>query len=704
MHALDAKPRGVRAWWSRMTRRARVALLAFVVVVAVSAGVAVAWDTGMTISTPTGADAYVNRATAVYTASAVSSNNDEVFEFVFTFPANADVSEVSAGSITVRHGDTLVDVPATSLVVDEAARTVSATFTSTKRGNVDRTLVVEVRDVVSPSEPGEYDHDVVLWARQRNGTLDDLPASSQPYALSANPDAPTAGTVTLSNPYAGGLSSYAFPLTVGTYGRLASNAEPGGVVTPNKIYVDFPFGTVLPETPLASSVTIDGQPLSSPPVVSGSGVALEIPDGLVVPANGSVSVLFTEAFGILNTTQGEYALGVSTSAESGTATSAFTIEAPADETPPVVTLSVVPPAPDGLSGWYVTVPAITASTDEPATVFYRFSETDEWTEWLDPSTPIPAGEIPQGASTLHYYAVDTASNASTVASYALSVDTVAPTTPVLAATAAGTSAIDLAWDPVADASSGVDYYTVFASDGTTLATTPETSYRVEGLAAATTYGFYLTATDIAGNTSAQSDTASATTDTGDITPPVVTLSVVPPAPDGLSGWYVTVPAITASTDEPATVFYSWTSEAGPWTLWADPSVPLADVPQGASTLHYYAVDTAATPAPRQATPFPSTPSRRPPRCLPRPRPARARSTLPGTRSQTRARVWTTTPCSPLTARRLPPRPRPPTGSRALRRPPPTGSTSPPPTSPATPLRKATPRARRRTPATSHLRS
>jgi chitodextrinase len=280
-----------------------------------------------------------------------------------------------------------------------------------------------------------------------------------------------------------------------------------------------------------------------------------------------------------------------TSAQSDTASATTDT---GDITPPVVTLSVVPPAPDGLSGWYVTVPvpAITASTDEPATVFYSWtSEAGPWTLWADPSVPL--ADVPQGASTLHYYAVDTAANASTPASYALSVDTVAPTTPVLAATAAGTSAIDLAWDPVADASSGVDYYTVFASDGTTLATTPETSYRVEGLAAATTYGFYLTATDIAGNTSAQSDTASATTDTGDITPPVVTLSVVPPAPDGLSGWYVTVPAITASTDEPATVFYRF-SETAEWTEWLDPAVPIpaGDIPEGVSTLYYKAIDLA----------------------------------------------------------------------------------------------------------------
>jgi hypothetical protein len=105
-----------------------------------------------------------------------------------------------------------------------------------------------------------------------------------------------------------------------------------------------------------------------------------------------------------------------------------------------------------------------------------------------------------------------AANASAVASYDFAVDTIAPATPVLAATADGTSAIDLAWGPVADASSGVDYYTVFASDGTTLTTTPETSYRVEGLEANTTYGFYATATDVAGNTSARSEVASATTD------------------------------------------------------------------------------------------------------------------------------------------------------------------------------------------------
>ncbi|MFC7081249.1 glycosyl hydrolase [Halorussus caseinilyticus] len=93
-------------------------------------------------------------------------------------------------------------------------------------------------------------------------------------------------------------------------------------------------------------------------------------------------------------------------------------------------------------------------------------------------------------------------------------DTTAPTTPSnLSSTGHTSSSVSLAWDAASDSGSGVDHYNVYVdgtrsqqvSAGTTMTT-------VSGLASGTTYDFYVTAVDGAGNESGASNTVSVTTD------------------------------------------------------------------------------------------------------------------------------------------------------------------------------------------------
>ncbi|MFC5469025.1 fibronectin type III domain-containing protein [Cohnella suwonensis] len=90
------------------------------------------------------------------------------------------------------------------------------------------------------------------------------------------------------------------------------------------------------------------------------------------------------------------------------------------------------------------------------------------------------------------------------------IDTQAPTAPAnLSATAVSSSGIDLTWTASTD-NVGVTAYKVFR-DNAQIGTTAATSYSDTGLSSSTTYAYKVQAYDAAGNLSADSNSASATT-------------------------------------------------------------------------------------------------------------------------------------------------------------------------------------------------
>ncbi|KAB1186702.1 MULTISPECIES: S8 family serine peptidase [Haloferax] len=102
-----------------------------------------------------------------------------------------------------------------------------------------------------------------------------------------------------------------------------------------------------------------------------------------------------------------------------------------------------------------------------------------------------------------------------------SSDTTAPSAPSnLTSPTQTDTTVDLSWDASTD-DTGVAYYTVYVGS-TAWGTTTETSETVTGLAADTSYDCFVTATDAAGNESAQSNTITVTTNTAGGTPPTVT--------------------------------------------------------------------------------------------------------------------------------------------------------------------------------------
>src|SRR6267378_2150943 len=87
-------------------------------------------------------------------------------------------------------------------------------------------------------------------------------------------------------------------------------------------------------------------------------------------------------------------------------------------------------------------------------------------------------------------------------------------------TAVSAAQINLTWNASSDPDSAVAGYKIYRN-GTQVGTTANTSYQDSGLSASTSYSYTVAAYDPSGNTSAQSASASATTQAADTTPPCV---------------------------------------------------------------------------------------------------------------------------------------------------------------------------------------
>jgi thermitase len=103
-------------------------------------------------------------------------------------------------------------------------------------------------------------------------------------------------------------------------------------------------------------------------------------------------------------------------------------------------------------------------------------------------------------------------------------DTTAPSAPTnLTATAVSDTSVGLSWNASTD-NVGVTGYQVLRN-GTKIATTGGTSYADTGLTASTSYSYTVTASDLAGNVSAVSNTATATTQAANTAVQILSFSV-----------------------------------------------------------------------------------------------------------------------------------------------------------------------------------
>lgn len=185
-------------------------------------------------------------------------------------------------------------------------------------------------------------------------------------------------------------------------------------------------------------------------------------------------------------------------------------------------------------------------------------------------------------------------------------DTTPPSTPTnLSASAISTSQINLSWSDSTD-DTGVIGYKIYRG-GTQLAATTTLSYSDLGLQASTTYTYTVAAYDAAGNNSAQSVSASATTQSPP--PPVSTLpdaptitSITPYTPIALNQYFISSitlqwNAVTNPTSYP-TYYRAWRRlGGGDWLFFAQTQqTTFFDLNIGRGT-YYYHVNACSTGTP-----------------------------------------------------------------------------------------------------------
>src|SRR5216110_2187518 len=221
-----------------------------------------------------------------------------------------------------------------------------------------------------------------------------------------------------------------------------------------------------------------------------------------------------------------------------------TTPAPPDTTPPSV--------PTGLRATAVSSSQINlswaASSDNVGVSGYRVFRNGAQIATTSATSFPNTGLSPSTTYSYTVAAFDAAGNLSAQSSSASATtpappDTTPPSVPTgLRATAVSSSQINLSWAASSD-NVGVSGYRVFR-DGAQIATTSATSFPNTGLSPSTTYSYTVAAFDAAGNLSAQSSPASATTPAApDTTPPSV--------PTGL----------TASAVSSSQINLSWAEEA-----------------------------------------------------------------------------------------------------------------------------------------------
>jgi|GEM_PF-1068273 len=292
----------LRSWYRRSPKTALALVVGVLCVLALGAVAALAVNA---VTFAAGSSAA--NASTTYTYGGRTGNGETISGVTLTFPVNADISAVTAGSISISTGSS---VTAFSKVGNQVSFTCSPVVPDKT------TFSIVISGVINPSQPGTYGTSV-QWG---NGT------SNFTYSVTANATAVSGVTASPSPDTAGDPAAYTVGFTLGSQGRLAGTTAVGG----NTITVTFPSDTTVPASASVANVTINGtNPATAVTDPVGRTVTLTLAAGQTVASSSAVTVAFNSSFGLANpTTGGSYTLGVTTSAQTGTGTSgSYTITA-----------------------------------------------------------------------------------------------------------------------------------------------------------------------------------------------------------------------------------------------------------------------------------------------------------------------------------------------------------------------------------------
>lgn len=130
---------------------------------------------------------------------------------------------------------------------------------------------------------------------------------------------------------------------------------------------------------------------------------------------------------------------------------------------PTTLLSLDPPSPSGLNGWWLSPPDVFATVNQDSVVHYAWSGGAETTIAVAAAVPQHLGVAPEGVGILSAYSVNSSGETETPpVSVITASDSNPPSQPTdLSADVDPGPVIELTWSPSTDAVSGVTGYTVY---------------------------------------------------------------------------------------------------------------------------------------------------------------------------------------------------------------------------------------------------
>jgi hypothetical protein len=333
-----------------------------------------------------------------------------------TFGTSTSLPAVIAASSVLVGGNAV-----SSVQVDSLNRRIGLQPSSSIVGGSTVTVHVDASAAVrNPSQAGTYP----LYV----STSHDAAAVMANYAISAS--STKAGTVTVSPALVSVAGTYVVTFTTGGGGALGVG---------DTISLTFPSDTTLPATLPAASVAVNTsfRPSSVVTSVAQRTVVMTMPTSFGVSGDQQVTIVIDRGAGIHNpTTQNKnLTLKIHTSKEpTDVTTSAYAVFGA-----PTTSLKTTPGAPDGSNGYYVTRPQFSIVLDNPsgaaAQVFVKVGDGSSYQVYTTGSLI----SIPDGSTTVSWYAQDSQGNKEQEHLQKFLVDTVPPvlnvTAPVNGATA-----------------------------------------------------------------------------------------------------------------------------------------------------------------------------------------------------------------------------------------------------------------------------
>jgi hypothetical protein len=292
------------------------------------------------------------------------------------------------------------DVPALSVLTVATNRIAITVPTAIAGGSTVRVVFGIDLGIRNPAVVGTYQLGI-----NTSGDATPIPVS---YSVSSSQIG--AVTAQVSNGAAGQVAGYTVSFTTGPGGAMAAGID--------RINVEFPAGTTIPASLVASSVTVNGAPSM---LVTPAGMIVSATVPASIGANTSVTLVVAELAGIMNpVTGGTYTLQVSTSRE----TIAVTSTGYAVSSLPVVWATVTPSTPDGQHGYYRTKPTITltaqSAVDAQPVISYHFDANPDSVYGGQALTAL------EGTHSLTYYATDRLGSRSATGALTIAVDSIAP--------------------------------------------------------------------------------------------------------------------------------------------------------------------------------------------------------------------------------------------------------------------------------------